>query len=373
MKILLLNWRSLKDPLSGGAEQSTFEIAKRWVKNHNAEVTWISAPYNNEVKKEEIEGINFLYLGNKLHRDNTLSMILNFPWFLIATYKFIKSKGNNYFNIVIDQVHGIPFFTPLYIKSKIFVYIHEVAGDIWHKMFIFPISVIGIFIEKFVLTKIYKKIKFITVSQSTKDALLKIGINQKNIKIVEAHGLTMKVLQAPKEKFSEFTVVFLNRLVKMKGPERAISIFSKLKSLLPESKLIIVGRGDEEYVSYLKNIVKELNLEKDVDFKGFVSLEDKTQILQKTHVLLNTSYKEGWGLVNLEANSQGTPAIAFNVEGCRDSIKPGINGYIAEDEEDFVQKILDAKENNLQMSSIEHSRQYNYDDKSEEFWDAINE
>lgn len=374
MKILLLNWRSLKDPLSGGAEQSTFEVAKRWVKNHGAEVTWISAPYKKEIKTENIEGIEFIYLGKILNRDNTFSMIINFPWFLFATYKYIRNRGNKFYDMVIDQVHGIPFFTPFYVKSKIVVYIHEVAGDIWYKMFMFPISVIGKFLEKFILTKIYKNIKFITVSNSTKEALLKIGIKNSKIEVVEAHGLTTKVLKEPQKKYKEFTLVFLNRLVKMKGPERAISIFSKLKKILPNSKLIIVGRGEEAYVTYLKNLALDLNVQDDIDFKGFVSLEEKTEILQKSHVLLNTSYKEGWGLVNLEANSQGTPAIAFNVEGCRDSIKPGINGYIANDEEEFVEKILEVKENpKLEISSINHSKQYNYDDKSEEFWNAINQ
>lgn len=374
MKILLLNWRSLKDPLSGGAEQSTFEVAKRWVKKHGVQVTWISAPYKNEIKNENIEGIEFIYLGNVLNRDNTFSMIINFPWFLIETYRYIRNKGSKFYDVVIDQVHGIPFFTPFYVKSKIVVYIHEVAGDIWYKMFMFPINVIGKYLEKIVLTKIYKNVKFITVSNSTKEALLKIGIRNSKIEIVEAHGLTMKVLKDPQKKYQDFTVVFLNRLVKMKGPERAILIFSKLKKILPNSKLIIVGRGEEDYVAYLKNLTREHKIQQDVDFKGFVSLEEKSEILQKSHVLLNTSYKEGWGLVNLEANSQGTPAIAFNVEGCRDSIKPGINGYIANNEEEFIEKILEVKENpNLQTSSINHSKQYNYDDKSEEFWNAINQ
>ena len=65
--------------------------------------------------------------------------------------------------------------------------------------------------------------------------------------------------------------------------------------------------------------------------------------MQSAHALINTSYKEGWGLVNLEANSQGTPAITFNVEGCKDSIKNGVNGFISETEEDFVKNILKIK------------------------------
>jgi glycosyltransferase involved in cell wall biosynthesis len=133
----------------------------------------------------------------------------------------------------------------------------------------------------------------------------------------------------------------------------------------------MLGDGEDEYISSLKNLSIKLNIEKNIEFKGFVSEEDKIEILQKSHALINTSYKEGWGLVNLEANSQGTPAIVFDVEGCKDSVKDGINGYISNTEKSFIENIEKVMKKDLSKSSLEYSKKFNYDIKSEDFWKIV--
>lgn len=58
MKILIINRRSVNDP-RGGGKRTTFEFAKRWVKNHKAEVILTFPTYNKEIKEEAIEGVKF--------------------------------------------------------------------------------------------------------------------------------------------------------------------------------------------------------------------------------------------------------------------------------------------------------------------------
>jgi len=368
MKILIINWRSITDPLKGGAEIVTFEHARRWVKNHNAQITWICAKYNKDLNFENLEGINFKYLGKELKRDSTLNLFFSFPLFFYLAYKEYQDNFKNNVDVVIDQIHGIPFLTPLYVKEKVILYIHEVAGNIWDKMFPFPINIIGKFLEKNLLN-LYKDNKIITVSNSTKEDLLSIH-NFKNITIVH-NGVNLKPLEKPLTKFENFTLVFLNRIVKMKGPERAIEIFSEVKKIIPNSKLVLIGNGEKDYLEELNIIVKKLNLYESVNILGFVPEEEKLNYLRKSHVLINTSFKEGWGLVNIEANTQGTAAVAFDVEGCRDSIKNGINGYISKDSKEFVSNILKIKENNLAKESLEYSKEFNWDLKAEEFYQQL--
>ena len=371
MKILILNWRSIKDLLAGGAELVTLEYAKRWVKRHQAKVTWISAPYNNKIRQETIDGINFEYVGLPLQRDKTLRMLVLFPIFYLLVFIRYLKEYKNKVDIIVDESHGFPFLSNLYSKEKVILYIHEYADVIWDKMFKFPINVIGKSIEKIILS-LYRKNLTITGSNSTKEELiLELKFLNKNIKVVN-HALSIEVRENPAQKYKTFTLLFLNRVVKMKGPERALDIFKKVKELIPEAKLIIAGKYEQNYKNELDEFIKKNKIE-DIEFKGFISEAEKINLLQKSHVLINTSYKEGWGLVNLEANSQGTPAVAFDVEGCRDSIKNGVNGYVAQDEKDFVQKILKLREINLEQESINYSKKFNYEDKAEEFWKVINE
>jgi glycosyltransferase involved in cell wall biosynthesis len=296
-------------------------------------------------------------------------MLISFPYFYYLVYQTYQNEFKGKIDLIIDETHGIPFLTPLYAKEKIVLYIHEVAGTIWDKMFPFPINSIGKFLEKLFLNS-YKKVTTVTASKSTKLDLLNLGFNPKNIFIVE-HGVSMKSLSSPKVKSNRFTILFLNRIVKMKGPERALSIFKKLKEEVKDAKMIMIGASEPDYLTEIKNKAKELGINKDIEFKGFVSEEEKIANLQSAHALINTSYKEGWGLVNLEANSQGTPAITFNVEGCKDSIKNGVNGFISETEEDFVKNILKIKENNLEQSSIDYANKFRWEEKAEEFYKLI--
>jgi len=52
--------------------------------------------------------------------------------------------------------------------------------------------------------------------------------------------------------------------------------------------------------------------------------------MQKAHLLCVTSVKEGWGLVVTEANSQGTPAIVYDVDGLRDSVVNNKTGIVCD-------------------------------------------
>ena len=368
MHILIVNWRSIKDPLSGGAEVATFEHAKRWVENHNAKVTWLSPIYNKNIKSEVIEGINFQYIGLPLDR-NIKKLIFTFPYFYFLVFVTYMTKFRGKVDAVIDQAHGFPYLTPLYVKEKKIVYIHEVAGDIWDKMYKFPINAIGKIIEKLIFIP-YKNIEFVTVSNSTKQDLIALGIPEIKIDIVY-NGVSMPIIDMPTNKEKEFTIMFLNRLVKMKGIERAIDIVAEIKKQIPNLQFWIVGKGEADYVDFLKQKVKDLNLEDNVTFFGFVDEKTKMDLLTKSHVLINTSYKEGWGLVNLEANARGTPAIAFRVKGNTESIEEGVNGYLAKDGDikDMVDKIIRMKENTaLQTSSITFAKQFDWEKVAEMYY-----
>ena len=80
-----------------------------------------------------------------------------------------------------------------------------------------------------------------------------------------------------------------------------------------------------------------------------------------------TSIKEGWCIVVTEANSQGTPAVAYDVDGLRDSVMDGETGLISNaNPEDFAKKIVDllsnqSKYSRVQRGAWETSKDVNFD------------
>jgi len=372
MKILILNWRSIKDPMEGGAERATFEFAKRWVKNHNAKVIWLSPSYDNKIKSESIEGVDFEYIGLPLSR-NIFWLLVVFPLFYISVIYTYLTKYKGKVDVVIDQVHGIPYLTPLYVKEKIVVYIHEVAGEIWKIMYPFPVNYLGLIAEKLFFS-IYRflNIKFIANSMSTlNDLRTVLKIKKENISMIP-YGVTAPIvnLKLIPKKEKNLTIVYLSRLVKMKGIERGIKVFQKVIQKYPEAKMWIIGSGEDKYVNHLKELVIDKKLESSVIFLGYIDGEEKFDYLAKAHVLINPSYLEGWGLVNIEANRMGTPVVAFDVKGCRDSIVNGINEYLSPDGniESMTEKIFKIyEEDNLQESSWKYSNEFDWDSLEKEF------
>lgn len=351
VKILILNWRCPTNPLSGGAEKVTLEHAKAWVKG-GYEVTWLAGGYKNCKRVETFEGV-------KVTRTGTPILVYLFA----PLFYWFKWGGN--FDFVFDEIHGIPFLSPLWAwKSKKLAYIHEVAQEIWDEMLPFPINIVGKLYEK-IYFLIYKNTHFMTGSNSTRQDLVRYGINEKNITIIP-HGLFLKPVEKLPIKEKKITLLYVSRLVKMKGIEDAIKIFSEVIQKVPNAKFWIVGSGEEGYVSTLHSKVKKLHLEHAVTFFGFVDEKKKIELYQRAHFLLHTSVREGFGLVVIEANSQGTPALTYDSPGLKDVVKNGINGFTfpRADNASIASKCFalhnGPEYDSLALSSIQSSTEYNW-------------
>lgn len=314
MNILIYNWRDIKHPKAGGAEIVTMEHAKYWIKNGHT-VYWFSPKFNKSKNLEKIDDVIVYRRGNKL------SVYFWAPIF----YLFSGLK----FDIVIDQIHGIPFFTPFYVRKPKIAFIHEVAKEIWDYMEPFPINTLGKIIEP-IYFKFYKTITFWTPSDSTINDLIQMGISKKKcIKIL--CGINNQTLKSPFKKSKSPIFIFVSRMVMMKGIEDVIDAYSFIVKEKKNSKLWLVGGGEKEYVDILKMKVKNLGIEDSVIFCGFVTEKNKLDLMKKAHILLHASVKEGWGLVVVEAASQSTPSVVYDVAGLRESVKNNITGYVVKE------------------------------------------
>lgn len=311
MNILILNWRDPKNPMAGGAEYVTFEHAKSWVKKGHT-VLWLTSRFPHSQKRETLEGVEIVRKGNHL------SLFLYAPvFYLFSGYSF---------TIVIDEIHGIPFFTPLYVQRPIIAFIHEVAGEIWNYAYPFPLNHIGRFIESFSFG-FYRKIPFWTDASSTIDELQKIGIQREHCIAIPCPIRALPTNDLSKKE-ARPTFIFVSRIVAMKGIEDVLDAFSIILQSKKDAQLWIVGSGKQSYLKKLKEKVKDLGLEQNLVFFGFIPENKKLELLKRAHLLLHASVKEGWGLVVLEAASQGTPSVAYNVSGLRDTIKDKKTGIL---------------------------------------------
>jgi glycosyltransferase involved in cell wall biosynthesis len=314
MNILILNWRDINNPKSGGAEIVTLEHARAWIKaGHN--ITWFASEFKDSKKQEKIEGVNIIRRGN----------FITVYFYAFIYYLFTNSR----FDLVIDEIHGLPFLTPVYVKKPKIAFIHEVADEIWDYMFPFPVNKIGKLIEPLYF-KLYKNVKFWTDADSTIDDLVNKGIKRSNCVAINC-SIGNKSLSKPSKKEDIPTFIFVSRVVKMKGIEEVIRAFFYILRDLRDARLWIVGDGEENYVQELKETMQSYSISPKVKFFGHVSEEKKLELMRKAHLLLHASVKEGWGLVVIEAASMATPSVVYDVSGLRDSVINGKTGIVLQE------------------------------------------
>lgn len=317
MNILILSWRDPKHPLSGGAEQVTHEHAKGWIKAGH-KVWLFSSRFRHSKKEEVLDNVNIIRGGNQYLGVQ-----------LAACIYYLKNRFK--FSMVFDQFHGLPFFTPLYVKTNKIANVYETANKVWFLNHLpWPINIIvgtlGYILEPIIFL-FYKNVQFVVVSESTKNEVEKMGILSENIKIVPA-GLISMERGYPFKKEATHTISYLGALSKDKGIEEALRCFSIL-NMIGGYRFWIIGKPQSKnYTQFIRRSVKKLGLFRNVKFWGYVSQKQKFSLLSKSHLLVNPSVREGWGLVNIEANSVGTPVIAYNSPGLVDSVKDGVNGII---------------------------------------------
>jgi glycosyltransferase involved in cell wall biosynthesis len=327
LKILIFNWRDIKNPEAGGAEIYIHEVAKRLVKKGN-EITLFSAKFKNATDEEEIDGIKVVRRGNK----STV---------YLRARTFFKEM-NSKVDLVIDSINTIPFFTPLYVRDKPKIaIIFQLTGQVFYKVLPKPLAYIAKNAEPFLYKMLYRKVQSIVLSQSVKDELVSIGLSESNIEVAEP-GIDLN-FYTPGEKTEYPSVLYLNRIVPYKNVDDLIRAFRIVTNTVPNSKLLIVGCRGTKYEDYLKKLVCELNLSDSVEFYPFVTGEKKRDFLQKAWVHVLPSTKEGWGISVTEAAACGTPTIAYDVIGLKDSVRHNVTGFLVpyKDINTLAKKIID--------------------------------
>jgi glycosyltransferase involved in cell wall biosynthesis len=346
MKLLWFNWRDLKNPEAGGAEVLTHEIASRLIQKGTHKITLFTSHFQGALSQENIDGLDVIREGGKYSVYSKAK-------------RFYKKYKQNY-DIVIDEINVKPFLTPKYVKDEkpILALIHQISPEQFLLELPFPINYIGYYFEKKWLS-CYKDIMTVTVSNSTKRDLEQLGF--KRVSIIPV-GLSIAPLESVPEKESIPTITFIGRLKKHKLPHHAMIAFSLVKKQIPDARLWVIGDG------YMRKDLERKYRVNDVTFYGYVSSRVKYELLSRSHIVIVPATREGWGLVVTESNAMGTPVVAYNVPGLRDSVRNGSTGILVQEDSPrgLASAITSLLENrhildNLSSNALSFSREFNWD------------
>lgn len=313
MNILAINWQDIKNPYGGGAEIHFHRIFEKIVRRGH-EVTLLCCKYEGCKKEEVIEGIKIIRRGSR----NLFNYIVP------RLYK--KLDRQNDYDLIIDDINKIPFFTPLYVKKPLLAISHHFFGkSIFRETN--PLFGTYVYLSEQFVDVLYKDTPFAVVSESTMQEFLDRGFDSKLFSIVpnaiEQSAFPMKYAKEKKKS----VITYFGRLKKYKSVDHLLQAFAIIKDKV-NAELHILGTGN--FREELEKLSRELKIDDRIYFSGYISEEQKIEYLSQSYCAVNTSMKEGWGITNIEANACGTPVISANVPGLKDSVKDGLSGMLYE-------------------------------------------
>jgi glycosyltransferase involved in cell wall biosynthesis len=328
LRILALNWRDRTDPWHGGAEVQLHEILRRLVLRGH-EVTWIACRYEGCAVEEVAEdGIRHVR-GGDWH-------LANFALPRLMRHELRQRP----YDVVLEDINKIPFYAPLHTRLPVLVMIPHLFGRTIYRE-TNPLAASYVLAWEWPIPWIYRNCLFSVASASTASDLRRRGIAAARIEVVH-NGMEHECYQldTPPPRGEHPTLIHLGRLRRYKSVDVAVRAFPKIRSVHPGARLVIIGDGPEE--QNLRQLAARLGVADSVEFRGYLPREEIVEQLYRSHVLLNPSPKEGWGLTVIEANECGTPVVASRRPGLVDSVRDGETGLLATygDADDFAQKTL---------------------------------
>ncbi|MHB1170868.1 MAG: glycosyltransferase family 4 protein [Longimicrobiales bacterium] len=313
MKLLVVNWQDRLNPQAGGAEIHLHEVFGR-LADRGHQVSLLVSGWAGAAQQETIDAMHVHRVGGR-H---------TFPLVVHRHYRRVLSRGGH--DLVIEDLNKVPVFAPVWAQAPVVLLVHHLFGSTAFQEASLPFAAATWLLEQ-PLPLFYRHLPVEAVSESTAEDLVRRGFRRDRIEVIP-NGVDVDTFtpEPAGARFDEPTLLYLGRLKRYKRIDLILRAVALLRDRGVAAKLLIAGRGDA--APALERLREELSLEDHVTLLGFVDEAKKLELFRRTWVHVLTSPKEGWGISNLEAAACGTPTVASDAPGLRDSVVDGETGFL---------------------------------------------
>lgn len=365
-KIVVFNWRDTKHLWAGGAEVYISKLAESWVKDGH-QVTIFCSNDRRNISEEVINGVHIIRKGG---------FFTVYLWAIWEYWTRLRSSCD----VIVDCENGIPFFTPLFSNKPVVLLIHHVHQEVFMKKlrlpwWLLPMAFLAKGLEAFVVPLVYRSVQIATVSESSKEDILELGLGKNQSIEVINPGIDLSFLK-PGKKTHYPSVLYLGRLQAYKSVNVLLDAFVAIQKQVPNAMLRIAGIGEAK--KHLEKQARRLGIENRVEFLGKVSEEKKRDLLASSWVMVQPSSFEGWGITVLEANACGTCVVASDVPGLRESVRNTETGFLAKwgSSSSFTARILLVlTDRNLRMmlekNALKWASSFSWDQSARTFFTVL--
>jgi glycosyltransferase involved in cell wall biosynthesis len=353
LELLVVNWQDRLNPQAGGAEVHLHETFGRLAARGHR-VTLLVSGWEGGAPRERIDDLEVHRVGRRY----------SFPLVVRGAYHELRKEHS--FDLVIENINKLPLMTPLWMEEPVVGLVNHLFGATAFREASWPVATIVWSAERLV-PWVYRSVPFQVVSRSTADDLADRGIDPAHIEVIPG-GIDHALLR-PSPDVSRFptpTFAYVGRLKRYKGIDVVIRAMACLEGLGVDARLLVAGTGDDR--ERLESVARRAGVSSRVRFLGYISEEDKVELFRRAWSMVYPSPREGWGLTNIEAAACGTPAVASDAPGLRESVLDGRTGFLVPHEDveawaDCLARLCNdtACREELGRGAIEHAARFSWD------------
>lgn len=313
MNILLVNWQDRANPHAGGAEIHLFEIFSR-LASQGHRVRLVCSGWEGAPERVTLDGIHIRRVGGR----NSFALLGR-----RAVQRAVRAERPD---ILVEDINKLPLFLATRTRVPFCAIVPHLFGETAFNEAPWPVAA-AVWAAERPLPRAYRRAGFHAISESTRDDLIARGVAPDRVRVIHPGVDSRRFTPGPPGRRSTApTFLYVGRLKRYKGIGFAIEALALARRRRPDLRLEIAGTGD--YRPELERLVSRLELNKAVTFHGFVSEERKIDLMRWSWANVFPSPKEGWGITVIEAAACGTPSLASDSPGLRDSVRHGETGFL---------------------------------------------
>ena len=305
---------------SGGLNVYVQQISKHLSQDHN--VTVVTAEKAESFKNQNLEFRSLNLFDADIPTDDKEVYLIEFNKRLEEVFDLKK----------FDIIHSHYWMSGL------------IAKDISNKFnipYIFTSHSLGVFLEGYNKERadcekiVMSSSQFVTASTNYEQTLISESYQVDNQKIKQINpGVDYELFVPDQSIDRENIFLSIGRIQQQKGQLETLRFLNSFKEVETDFMCYFVGgpsgSSGDEYLSELKESVKELSLSSHVEFLGNLPQVDIRNLLNSAKLLIHTSQYETFGLVAIEANSMGVPVLTTNNGSMQEIITNKENGYLVD-------------------------------------------
>lgn len=312
MNILVVNWQDLENPHAGGAELHLFEIFKRLAAAGHR-VRLVCSGWAGAAPEALVDGIHVRRVASR-------------NGFALAGRAAVRQAlGTERPDVVVEDINKLPLFLAGQTDLPFCAIVPHLFGETAFQEASWPAAAV-VWLAERPIPRAYARAGFHAISESTRDDLVERGVRPERIRVIHPGVDTVLLTPDPAARAASPAFLYVGRLKRYKGVDTALRALALARRTRSDLTLDIAGSGD--YGPALEALAQSLGLGSAVVFHGFVSESGKIRLLRRAWANLFPSPKEGWGITVVEAGACGTPSLASDSPGLRDSVRHGETGYL---------------------------------------------